>query len=31
MAILKIYNSYYKHIPLDVFNAATAADPTSYN
>ena len=31
MAILKIYNSYYKHIPLDVFNAAVAADPTSYN
>ena len=31
MAILNIYNSYYKHIPLDVFNAAVSADPTSYN
>ena len=31
MTILKIYNSYYKHIPLDVFNTAVAADPTSYN
>ena len=31
MAILKIYNSYYKHIHWDVFNAAVAADPTSYN
>ena len=31
MTILNIYNSYYKHIPLDVFNAAVAADPTSYN
>ena len=31
MAILKIYNSYYKHIPLGVFNAAVSADPTSYN
>jgi hypothetical protein len=31
MTILNIYNSYYKHIPLDVFNAAVSADPTSYN
>ena len=31
MNILQIYNSYYKHIPLNVFNAAVAADPTSYN
>ena len=31
MTILNIYNSYYKHIPLGVFNAAVAADPTSYN
>ena len=31
MTIQQIYNSYYKHIPLDVFNAAVAADPTSYN
>jgi len=31
MTIVQIYNSYYKHIPLGVFNAAVAADPTSYN
>ena len=31
MTIQQIYNSYYKHIPLDVFNAAVSADPTSYN
>ena len=31
MTIQQIYNSYYKHIPLNVFNAAVAADPTSYN
>ena len=31
MTIQQIYNSYYKHLPLDVFNAAVAADPTSYN
>jgi len=31
MTILQIYNSYYKHIHLDVFNVAVAADPTSYN
>jgi len=31
MTILNIYNSYYKHIPWDVFVDAVAADPTSYN
>ena len=31
MTIQQIYNSYYKHIHIDVFNAAVAADPTSYN
>ena len=31
MTIQQIYNSYYKHIPLGVFNDAVAADPTSYN
>jgi hypothetical protein len=31
MNILQIYNSYYKHIHWDVFNAAVTADPTSYN
>ena len=31
MTIQQIYNSYYKHIHWDVFNAAVAADPTSYN
>jgi hypothetical protein len=31
MNMLQIYNSYYNHIPLGVFYAAVAADPTSYN
>ena len=31
MTIVQIYNSYYKHIPWEVFVDAVAADPTSYN
>ena len=31
MTIVQIYNSYYKHIPWDVFNAAVESDTTSYN
>ena len=31
MTIVQIYNTYYKHIPLDVFNAAVESDTTSYN
>ena len=31
MTLQQIYNSYYKHIHWGIFNAAVAADPTSYN
>ena len=31
MTIQQIYNSYYKHLDKEIFNAAVAADPTSYN
>jgi hypothetical protein len=31
LSIDDVYNKYYQSIDRDVFNAATAADPTSYN